>query len=231
MAQTLPVRPEADSALFSIEPSNSRLVAGPPDTKQFLTRSLSYFRGIGAERLKILRNAGVTDWVQLADNLSILPRHLRSSLRYELDLAFEALNSSNTSHFISRLPRPDHWRVAAAFPHRTTFLDIETTGLSRYYHQLTLVGWAADGRFDALISNDGSNALHRLISDLHRTAVLVTFNGSHFDVPFLRTHLPELIIPVAHVDLRHLSRRVGATGGQKSIEMSLASAVRIDLKI
>ena len=47
---------------------------------------------------------------------------------------------------------------------------------------------------------------------------LVTFNGTMFDLKFIEKHIPGLKLPVAHVDLRFLARRVSWTGGQKAIE-------------
>lgn len=51
--------------------------------------------------------------------------------------------------------------------------------------------------------------------------IIVTFNGSLFDLPFLRAAFPDLKIPPVHIDLRFLAKRVGLSGGQKSIEQEL----------
>ena len=48
--------------------------------------------------------------------------------------------------------------------------------------------------------------------------LLVTFNGTQFDLPVLRAYFPELVLPPAHVDLRFLMARLGFKGGLKKIE-------------
>jgi predicted nuclease with RNAse H fold/dephospho-CoA kinase len=160
----------------------------------------------------------------------LVPRHLRPSIQHELETGLAALAEGHPKHFITRLPPPQYWRIAAAFPHDTIFLDIETTGLSRYYHQLTLIGWATGGRFNAYISGGDQQALDELQSDLNRASALVTFNGAHFDLPFLRMHAPNLCYPAAHIDLRHLSHRTGSKGGQKRIELELGISRNMELK-
>lgn len=51
--------------------------------------------------------------------------------------------------------------------------------------------------------------------------LLVTFNGSQFDVPFLQTHFPEASLDQAHIDLRFTLASLGYRGGLKAVETSL----------
>jgi hypothetical protein len=51
--------------------------------------------------------------------------------------------------------------------------------------------------------------------------LLVTFNGSQFDVPFLRAHFPRVRLDQAHIDLRFVLRSLGYRGGLKAIERNL----------
>jgi uncharacterized protein YprB with RNaseH-like and TPR domain len=48
--------------------------------------------------------------------------------------------------------------------------------------------------------------------------VLVTFNGTQFDLPVLRAYFPDLILPPLHLDLRFILARLGYRGGLKRIE-------------
>lgn len=101
------------------------------------------------------------------------------------------------------------------YDRRTLFLDIETTGLSRYYDYITIVGFQLSGVHKVYIAGGDPSEL----SDSLRTADrLVTFNGKLFDVPFLKQAFPDIKIPDVHIDLRFLSRKVGLSGGQKNIE-------------
>jgi uncharacterized protein YprB with RNaseH-like and TPR domain len=53
-------------------------------------------------------------------------------------------------------------------------------------------------------------------------SLLVTFNGSSFDVPILRRAFPTWTPPRGHIDLRHVLARLGHHGGLKRIERELA---------
>lgn len=117
--------------------------------------------------------------------------------------------------------------AALSDPQKVLFLDIETTGLSRYYDDVTIVGWLFDGAYNVFIAGDDPSPL---LLDMARAAALVTFNGTLFDVPFLRKTFGEIAAPTVHVDLRYLGRRVGLTGGQKAIERELGISFRSGLE-
>ncbi len=98
------------------------------------------------------------------------------------------------------------------------FLDIESTGLSRYYDQVTLVGWSAGSRYEVLIDPRETKQLDR---ELRALPILITFNGTLFDLPFLSCRFQTDWSAVTHVDLRYLARRAGLIGGQKNIEVAI----------
>ncbi|MDR3203387.1 MAG: ribonuclease H-like domain-containing protein [Deltaproteobacteria bacterium] len=130
-----------------------------------------------------------------------------------------AIERGDHYYFIKRLPPDQHYRLALTFPKETIFLDIETTGLSRQYSTITIVGWSISDKFKILVH--GRDDPSELLDDLSRAKALVTFNGRSFDVPFLKQTFSSITIPAAHVDLRYLCRQLGLTGGQKYIEQKL----------
>lgn len=101
---------------------------------------------------------------------------------------------------------------------RVLFLDVETTGLSWFYDEITIVGWLLDGEYKMMVAGDDPRPL---LEDLAAANVLVTFNGTLFDLRFLRKSFGDVPLPGVHVDLRYLARRAGYSGGQKSIEREL----------
>jgi uncharacterized protein YprB with RNaseH-like and TPR domain len=103
------------------------------------------------------------------------------------------------------------------------FLDVETTGLSWFYDELTLVGWACDGVYRVHVSGEDPADLLNALADAR---ALVTFNGTLFDLKFLKKTFGEISLPPVHIDLRYLSKRVGLTGGQKLIEAELGIHAR-----
>ena len=117
--------------------------------------------------------------------------------------------------------RGEHYRIAATFPAQTLFLDIETTGLSLYYDAITLIGCARGDRYACHIMGTADNRDNCVVDLVNDAKCMVTFNGTLFDVKFLAKYMPDLRLPVAHVDLRYLVRRASLTGGQKEVEAVL----------
>ena len=117
--------------------------------------------------------------------------------------------------------------VCASFPDRVLFLDIETTGLSHYYDEITIVGWTFAGAAKTLVRGQDPSPL---AEDAARAKALVTFNGIRFDTKFIAKELPQVTLPDTHIDLMYLCRRVGLKGGQKAIEKELNIRVRDDLE-
>lgn len=108
-------------------------------------------------------------------------------------------------------------------PDRVLFLDVETTGLDPSRHDVTVIGWAFGGRARTTVKGVATDLFRE---DLEHASFLVTFNGGRFDTRFIARHLPGIAFPRVHIDLLHLCRSVGLSGGQKAIEKTL----RIDLR-
>jgi len=53
---------------------------------------------------------------------------------------------------------------------------------------------------------------------LENLDLVITFNGSQFDLPVLRAYFPSLEFPPVHLDLRFILSRLGFKGGLKRIE-------------
>ena len=117
--------------------------------------------------------------------------------------------------------------ICLANPDRLLFLDIETTGLSHYYDDITIMGWAIGGRGETIIC--GSD-IRRLYDAASSAIGLVTFNGLRFDTKFISRDYPDIVLPDLHIDLMYLCRRVGLKGGQKAIEQELDIDVRKNLE-
>jgi len=103
------------------------------------------------------------------------------------------------------------------------FLDVETTGLSWFYDEITLVGWAHDGAYRVHVGGEDPADLLKVLAGAR---ALVTFNGTLFDLKFLKKTFGNISLPSVHIDLRYLSKRVGLTGGQKLIEVELGIQAR-----
>lgn len=188
-----------------------------------LQSTFRHLRGISAQRELELWRQGVLTWEDLAVRVSpqfplFKEAAIATGSSSMLSMSRGALQRGDVAFFAKHLDRQEHYRIALTYPEETIFLDIETTGLSRYYDYITLVGWSIGENYGVYVRGDSNTQLH---SALARAKAIVTFNGSIFDIPFLRQEFHDLRIPEAHVDLRFLGKRVGLSGGQKAIEEQL----------
>lgn len=191
-------------------------------SQHLLAGTLLHLRGISPAEERRLWRRGITSWdsyeAHLARQLQLFRELSEHRHHRVLNDSRVALVRGDTSFFAALLPRREHYRIALAFPEDVLFLDIETTGLSLYYDDLTIVGASFGRRYHLYVKGQDPQPLYDL---LNRAKVLVTFNGSLFDLPFLRRFLPDVRFPDIHVDLRFLGRRVGLTGPQKEVERLL----------
>jgi len=104
------------------------------------------------------------------------------------------------------------------------YLDIETTGLAPENSQITVVGvHLVDGtkqEFVQLVGDDITS--EKLLATLEGVTMIHTYNGSRFDLPFIRACLGvdlERLFP--HCDLMYRCWRCNLYGGLKRIERML----------
>jgi predicted nuclease with RNAse H fold/uncharacterized protein YprB with RNaseH-like and TPR domain/dephospho-CoA kinase len=180
-----------------------------------LLNTFRHLKGIGKKSEISLWEKGITDWEKYlkvnGNQLTIFKNQKRNPILSSIN----AYKKGDIHFFARTLPHSEYYRIALTYPGETLFLDIETTGLSIYYDYLTLVGWSLGQNYGVCFWGQDATSL---ISVLKSAKAIVTFNGSLFDLKFLRKTFPDIYIPPVHIDLRFFARRVGLSGGQKKIE-------------
>jgi len=126
------------------------------------------------------------------------------------------------------VPPGEHWRLFADLRDRVRFLDIETLGLA-LEDPITVVG-ISDGQACSTLVRGRDLTRERLARALHGAGLLVTFNGTGFDVPRLRRAFPGLAWDLPHFDLAVEGRRLGLHGGLKRVERRLGYTRPRDLR-
>ena len=114
--------------------------------------------------------------------------------------------------------------------HPEAYLDIETTGLSPLYGEITVVGIhidnGADTRFVQLVGDEVT--AESILEALNGVRVIYTYNGSRFDLPFicqrLRLNLADFFL---HRDLMYDCWRNNLYGGLKCVERQLGIPRRL----
>jgi uncharacterized protein YprB with RNaseH-like and TPR domain len=198
-------------------------IAGPVGSLRaptVLRSTFMHLAGIGPVTEAAFWRAGVHDWdrFRLRRTIPGVSRLRKERWEAELRSGEEALEAERAEHFAARLPPSEHWRLYPAFRPGTAFLDIETTGLSAAASVVTVVTVHGGGATRTFVRGED---LEELPAYLGRFGVLVTFNGTYFDLPFLRTAFPEWVPPAGHIDLRFALHRLGYSGGLKRIELVL----------
>jgi uncharacterized protein len=176
--------------------------------------------GIGEKTSEKLKELGFINWQQCMDNSDSLPFNgkKRDKFIQKVQDSQRAVEESDIDYLVNSYPVKEHWRILAEFFHEATWFDIETTGITWYNNHTTVISAYRDG--ELLDFRFGEN-LDDFLELVDRSRLLVSFNGSGYDIPFLEQtyHIPSLNCP--HVDLRWMSYHRGYRGGLKSIEKSV----------
>ena len=185
-----------------------------------LRHTFIHLPGIGAHRERKLWDQGILDWHRFLEAAAngILSKKMCASTVPLVQQSLEAVAAGNARFFHAHLPTRETWRLYTEFAERACFLDIETTGLSADYDKVTTIGALGDGKLALFIQ--GVN-LDQFPAYIAQFPLLVTFNGSQFDVPFLRAHFPLARLDHAHIDLRFVFHSLGYRGGLKEVERNL----------
>ena len=176
--------------------------------------------GVGYRTEERMWRSGIRSWddFSVADRPPRIGLLLARRIKDEIERSAEALRTARHRYFARKLPSRDQWRAFEAFRRQVVYLDIETTGFSIGRHAVTVVGTYDGRRKRSFVQGDN---LEDLPAVLRHAKLLVTFNGSRFDVPFLRKAFPRMALDQIHIDVLHPLRRLGFVGGLKAIEAEM----------
>ena len=124
----------------------------------------------------------------------------------------------NSSYFIGLLPQSEMWRLYDFFREDAVFLDIEATGIYEK-DDFFMIG-LYDG-INTKITLKNNFDYKKLKNELMKYKLIVSFNGSSFDAPFLNKRYPGLLPKIPHFDVKSIAGRIGLSGGLKEIEKLL----------
>jgi uncharacterized protein YprB with RNaseH-like and TPR domain len=169
-----------------------------------LERTFLHCPGIGPHRERELWKRGYVDWT------SFLDRHPPGGWR---EVIAERLTRDRA---VSDLPRREAWRLVPDYLHRALYLDIETDGATG---AITCIGTSDGTSVRAFVAG---HDLDRFPQALEQAELLVTYNGTHFDLPILQERFPAVDFDAfLHLDLRFPLHRMGCKGGLKGAERAL----------
>ena len=181
-----------------------------------LASSFIHGQGVGPSTERRLWRSGAHDWpafLALARGGRLRGKRM-VQLAEVVQASQAALAAGHIEFFGERLPPAELWRLHGSFSQQAAYFDIETTGLSPGLDVVTVVG-LYDGRsFQAFVRGQNLDDFPRAAAS---HALLVSYNGATFDLPFLQATF-QGFAPRAHLDLRYPLARLGYRGGLKEIE-------------
>ena len=184
-----------------------------------LKSTFQHLKGISKKREQEIWAKGILTWDIYKQKINEqLINTDKNKVCHILTETEHAYKNKDISFFRENLSSTEYYRIALEYPDDVIFLDVETTGLSLYYDEITIVGWSLGDEYGVYQSGGDSSLLR---SDLSAAKVMVTFNGTIFDLKFLKKHFKSITLPAIHIDLRYFAKKVGLTGGQKTIETTL----------
>jgi uncharacterized protein YprB with RNaseH-like and TPR domain len=194
-----------------------------------LQNTFIHIQSIGAITEQKLWESDLRDWDTFSDDISI---PLSGRRKYYLDMgiaeSLEQFQRCNPSYFSKLLPANQCWRLFPEFRDSTVYLDIETTGLDRYFNDITTIALYDGNEIKTYVR--GQN-LEDVIEDIQKYKVIVSYNGKSFDIPFIEHHF-NIRLDQAHIDLRYvlfsLGFRVGLKGCERQLGMDRGDLSDID---
>ena len=185
-----------------------------------LEQTFVHIQKIGPKTEKRLWDSGIQTWRHFLNHHRTIFSPARDAfIREELEASIAHL--ADIRYFSDRLPSSEMWRVFEAFKDKAVYLDIETSGLYQGVDEITVIG-LYDGRSVQSFVN-GKN-LEEFEIAIASYDLVITFNGSRFDLPFIRRYFKHITLPPAHIDLCFFLRKLGYKGGLKSIEKQVGLA-------
>jgi uncharacterized protein YprB with RNaseH-like and TPR domain/predicted nuclease with RNAse H fold len=186
-----------------------------------LQQTFLHIPGIGKLTERELWNHGIQSWDdadRFEKRFGAVGARLQQKLDEFIPLSRDAVRRKDAGFFERLTELGEAWRVFPEFARQCAYVDIETTGLSSVFDNITMVGIYDGRRYKMFV--DGQN-LEEVPSELAKYSLIVTYNGSNFDIRFLRLRFPGLQVPPIHIDLRWVTRRLGMGGGLKAVEEKL----------
>jgi uncharacterized protein YprB with RNaseH-like and TPR domain len=206
-----------------------------------LNQSFIFAKGMTEELERALWGRGITSWDLLRKHPGEVEEVLGPSRTQKL---VEAVNEAqqaierNDHHWMkANWPERELWRLWKGLcqDNQVALVDIETTGLTPGYDQITVIGLAdANGArvFVAGRPQSGDELLAKFIEIIRGYRLVVTFNGASFDVPFIEKHFRDtnFRFDMPHIDLILPARSLGLSGGLKDMEKQIGIVRSSEIK-
>ena len=180
-----------------------------------IKKSFIFLEKVGKRKEKSIWKQ-VKDWNEFLKSGSIkgIAKEKKRYYDRKINEAKEALLKEDANYFVGKLPSVEMWRIYDYFKEECGYLDLEVDSNGK----IILVGISDYYKSNFFVK--GINLSKEIIEkELSKYKIIVTFNGSSFDLPKLKKLGTNIKIP--HLDLKPLCVNLGLKGGLKEVEKAL----------
>lgn len=183
-----------------------------------IKQTFRHIQGVGPATERDLWRSGIRNW---EDALRAGTRIKGVNLEEGLRESIERYEQKDWAFFNRTIKSSQHWRAYPDLENGILYLDIETSpeGME---HETTVIGlYSPQKGFRGYVK--GKN-LYDAADDINEHSLIVTFNGTQFDMPIIRQIFRSLSDNHIHIDLKYALQQLEYRGGLKSIEKQLGIA-------
>jgi hypothetical protein len=206
-----------------------------------LNRSFVFAKGLTEEMERALWARGVVSWEVLrahpGEAAEVIGQAKAQKLVESVAEAQRARETCDLAWFRANWPERETWRLWQGLcePGQVALVDIETTGLTPGYDQITVIGLADANGARAFVAGKpqlGDELMAKFTEAIRAYKLVVTFNGAQFDMPFIEKHFRDanFRFEMPHLDLLQPARSIGLGGGLKDMEKQLGIIRADDIK-
>lgn len=206
-----------------------------------LTQSFIFAKGLTEELERTLWSKGIVSWEVLRqfpeEAVAVLGDARARKLVEQVAEAQEALARGDAAWFKAIWPERETWRLWKGFAglDRIALVDIETTGLTPGYDQITVIGLADGAKATAYVAGrpqPGDEPIEKFRDAIKAYHLIVTYNGTSFDLPFIEKSFRDanFKFTLPHFDVMLPARTIGLQGGLKDMEKQVGIVRPADIK-
>jgi uncharacterized protein len=206
-----------------------------------LTKSFIFAKQVTEEMERLLWSKGLTSWELVKKHPGEAAEAIGQSRAQKLIEAIlqaeQARDRKDSAWFKENWPERELWRLWVGYTDltRIALVDIETTGLTPGYDQITVIGLADASASRVFVAGrplPGDDGLDKFREIIRNYDLVVTFNGVNFDIPFIEKHFREthFRFEQPHLDLLWPARSLGLNGGLKDMEKQIGIQRPVDIK-
>src|SRR3989344_5787388 len=145
-----------------------------------IEKTFTFLPGIGSKKEKSIYKQGIRNW--------------NSFLETKKEKAKKELYGEKLSYFLKNLPKKENYKLYELFKDELVFLDIEVDSK----RNIIVVG-LFDG-FESKFLVKNVNLYREILKkELEKYKLVVTFNGSSFDLPLIEKQF-DLPLTLLHID-------------------------------